>query len=236
MKRSTLALIGSLMGLMYLAHLIFSLIRAENPAVLSFQLGGLTVKVAWMLPSTILIAAAALFNWIQWLAKKRGAALAATLLYAAAAPLLPPLFAVPLALALIALAGFIWPSSKNEKPKKKKASEDPALDMLADAANGEEPDDDNLDDLGDLDGLDESDEPEEAEDTEDAEDEPGLALEDDSGDNLRLDPEEDEKEEPRRPRADGMAVFLGIFMGVVVLALIGMVVYGLMGGKLPFMS
>ena len=233
MKRSTLALIGSLMGLMYLAYLVFSLIRAENPAALSFQLGALTVKVAWMLPSAILIAAAALFNWIEWLAKKRSAALVATLLYAAAAPLLPPLFAVPLALALIALAGFIWPASKDEKPKKKKAPEDPALDMLADAANGEEPDDDNLDDLGDLDGLDEPDEPEEAED---AEDEPGLALEDDAGDDLRLDPEEEEKEEPRRPRADGMAVFLGIFMGAVALALIGMVVYGLMGGKLPFMQ
>ena len=65
-----------------------------------------------------------------------------------------------------------------------------------------------------------------------AEGEPELALEDDP-DDPQLDLEE--KKEPPRPRADGMAVFLGVFMVVVALALIGLVILGLMGVKLPFM-
>lgn len=220
MKRSTLALIGSLMGLMYLAYLICLLIWAENPAALSFQLGALTFKVAWLLPHAALVAAAVLLNWIQWLARKRGAGLASALLYAASSPLMQPLFAVPLALALIALAGFIWPGQKKEKVKGS-AAEDPALEMLSGAADEEEPDLDDLDDLDDPAGP------------EAAEDEPELALEDGPDDDPQLDL--DEKKEPPRPRADGMAVFLGVFMVVVALALIGLVILGLMGVKLPFM-
>jgi hypothetical protein len=231
MKRSLLALIGSLMGLMVWAYLIFTLIWAQTPTVLPLQLGPWTVPVLRLLPPALLIAAAVL-NWIQWLGKKRGAALAAAILYGAAAPLLPEMFAVPVALMLMALAGFFWPEARGKKDKKTAAPEDDEPDLPNKAAP-EDPD--GLDDLIDLDGLEGSADPDDEPDLA-LEDEPDPALDDDADDDLGLDPgPEDEKDEPRRPRADGMAVFLGIFTGIAALALIGIIVYGVMGGKLPFM-
>jgi hypothetical protein len=235
MKRSALALIGSLMGLMYLAYLIFTLIWAQAPAVLPLQLGPWTVQLPLLRPHALLIAAAVILNWIQWLGKKRGAALASAILYGAAAPLLPEMFAVPVALMLMALAGFFWPEARGKKDKKTAAPEDDEPDLPNKAAP-EDPD--GLDDLIDLDGLDGLEGSADPDDEPDLalEDEPDPVLDDDADGDLSLDPDpEDEKDEPRRPRADGMAVFLGIFTGIAALALIGIIVYGVMGGKLPFM-
>jgi hypothetical protein len=233
MKRSALALIGSLVGLIYLMYLGIALFWMESPRMFTLQVAGHVVQMAYMLPYTLVTALAVLFNWIAFLAKKRGVSLLASILYCAAVPLLPPLFAVTLALSLIALVDFFRFPARDRKGEKANAPVDPALEMLDEPIPGS------------VDGPDEPasgatkpDESDEPDDTDEPLDESDLALDDDDAD-LQLDPialdEELEKSSPDRPRVDGMAIFLGLFMAVAAIALIGIIAYGMMGGKLPFM-
>jgi len=232
MKRSALAWIGSLTGLAYLIYLSFSLYWSQDPRVIALRVMDHSIGLSILLPATASMIPAAVLNWIGWLGRKRGAMLAAALLYCAAAPLPPEMFAVPLALALMALAATLRPAARSRKREKAGPAED-VSSGAAPEAEGIDEDEADLDDLDEPGEL-EPDGPESA----DFDDEPDLALDGDSGDDLQLDPalEDDEPEEREsRPRADGVAVFLGLFMGAVAVVMIALVVYGLLSGKLLFM-
>jgi uncharacterized membrane protein (DUF485 family) len=229
MKRSALSLIGSLVGLVYLAYLCFELLYAQNPRFLTIEAAGFSMRVAALLPTAVLTGAAVLLGLIGFAARKRGPVLAAAILLLISMPLVMGMYAIPLALSLILLADFFASLIRGRRNKHAKAPEaDNTAPGKADEADDPmeiEPafDDDMMDD----DAADD--------DLNDNFDEPA----DDAGDDLRLETiledVTDDPEEESRPRADGMAVFLGVFMGLVALAFIGMIIYGAMGGKLPFM-
>jgi hypothetical protein len=230
MKRSALSLIGSLVGILYLAYLCFELVYGQNPRPLALEVAGFGVQVAAFLPSAILAGAAVLLGWIGFAARKHGPILAAALLYLASLPLVIEIYAVPLALSLILLADFFASLARGRKDRAEKAPDAEASasgeadDPMEDDSAFDE--DDALDDSGDAldDGL-----------NDDLGDEPL----DDPGDDLRLEAlledVTDGVEDENRPSSDGTAVFLGIFMGLAALALIGMIICGVMGVKLPFM-
>lgn len=233
MKRSALSLIGSLVGLVYLAYLCFELVYAQNPRTLSIKAAGFTMQMAAYLSCAILAGAAVLLGLIGFAARKRGPILAAAVLYILSLPLVAGMYAVPLALSLILLADFIASLVRNRKDRASKAPVSPApeaketapgwSDEAGDMAEAESAFDDDAMDAGD-------------DPDDDLTEDLGESAD---GDDLRLetlleDVTDDEGDESR-PGADGMAVFLGIFMGLVALSLMGMVVYGVMGGKLPFM-
>lgn len=235
MKRSALSLIGSLVGLVYLAYLCFELVYAQNPRTFSIEAAGFTMQMEAYLPCAILAGAAVLLGLIGFAARKCGPLLAAAVLYLISLPLVTGIYAVPLALALILLADFFASLVRNRKDRASKAPVSPAPEAKetapgwSDEANDMAEanpafEDDAMDDAGD--------------DPDDLTEEFGEPA-DDTGDDLRLETLlEDvtgDADDKSRPRADGMAVFMGIFMGLVALALMGLVVYGVMGGKLPFM-
>lgn len=236
MKRSALSLIGSLVGLVYLAYLCFELVYAQNPRTFSIEAAGFTMQMAAYLPCAILAAAAVLLGLIGFAARKRGPLLAAAVLYLISLPLVTGMYAVPLALSLILLADFFASLVRNRKGRALKAPASPAPEAKETAPRWAEEADDpvEVDPIFDDDAMDDAgDVPDD-----DLNDDLGEPA-DDTGDDLRLETllenVTDDADDENRPRADGMAVFLGIFMGLVALALMGMVVYGVMGGKLPFM-
>ena len=234
MKRSALSLIGSLVGLVYLAYLCFELVYAQNPRTFSLEAAGFTMQMEAYLPCAILAGAAVLLGLIGFAARKRGPLLAAAVLYLISLPLVAGMYAVPLALSLILLADFFASLVRNRKDRALKAPVSPApeakettpswSDETGDMAEAEPAfDDDAMDNVGDVPDDDLTEDLGESADGDD------LRLE------TLLEDVTDDADDESRPRADGMAVFLGIFMGLVALALMGMVVYGVMGGKLPFM-
>ena len=236
MKRSALSLIGSLVGLLYLAVLCFELVFTQNPRSYTLEALGFSVQVAALLPSALLAGAAVLLGWIGFGTRKRGPVLAAALLYLATLPLVIEIYAVPLALSLLLLADFFVCLIRHRK-------ESAALAKTARIAEGASPgwageaddDDPSLD--GDSPLADSGDVPDDLDD----------GLDDDLGDEPIDDPDDDlrlealledvtsDADDKKRPGADGMSRFLGIFMGLVVLALVGLVICGVMGVKLPFM-
>ena len=106
MKRSVLALVGSLVGLGYAAGLTAILLLAAEPPMAALHAAGLTIQYAALLPHLAAAALANLVHWIGFAARRRGFALAAALLYLASVPLMPGLFPVPMALSLLALIDF----------------------------------------------------------------------------------------------------------------------------------
>jgi len=245
MKRSALSLIGSLVGLVYLAYLCFELVVAENPRAFAFEAAGFSVRVAALMPCALVTAAAVLLGWIGFFARKRGPMLAAAILYLAALPLVLEMFAIPLALSLLSLTDFF---ASLVRQRRRPATRDPAPETEGSASGPDAHELDRPVSAGDVvtDDL----EADPAADIDDAQDddvgdELGDELDDDlndgldddpngdSGDDLQLETlledDADGADDENRPRADGMAVFLGVFMGLVVLALIGMVAYGVMG-------
>ena len=240
MKRSALSLIGSLVGLLYLATLCFELVFTQNPRPYTLEALGFSVQMAALLPSALLAGAAVLLGFIGFGTRKRGPVLAAALLYLETLPLAIEMYAVPLALSLILLADFFASLIRHRResaghaktaPIAEGASpgwtadegdpmEDPALDADSPLGNSGDMPDDLDDDLGD--GLDDDlgdylgDEP-----FDDPADDPQLeaVLEDVTSD----------VDDKKRPGADGMSIFLGIFMGLVVLALVGLVIFSVMG-------
>ena len=229
MKRSALALIGSLVGLVYLTYLGYALVTMANPRIFTLRAVGFEMQVAFLLPYALMTAVAVLLHFIAFAARKRGAVLATAILYCAAVPLspslMPSLFPVSLALALLALIEFLRFPARTGKGQPVVAEPDPALEMLDEPVPGE----------ADVEAM----ELDKMDDSADLEDDADLALDDDADDDLQLEPlpddEEPEKRHPSRSGADGMTVFLGLFMGLAALALIGMVIYGVTGGKLPFL-
>lgn len=237
MKRSALSLIGSLVGLLYLAVLCFELVFTQNPRSFTLEALGFSVQVAALLPSALLAGAAVLLGWIGFGTRKRGPVLAAALLYLATLPLVIEIYAVPLALSLLLLADFFASLIRHRK-------DSAALAKNASIAEGTSPgwtgeaddfmDDPSLDAVSPL--ADSGDVPDDLDDD----------LDDDLGDEPIDDPDDlqlealledvtSDADDKKRPGADGMSIFLGIFMGLVVLALVGLVIYGVMGVKLPFM-
>lgn len=232
MKRSALSRIGSLVGLVYLAYLCFMLVYAENPRAFSFEAAGFSLRVAVLLPCALMTAAAVLLSWIGFAARKRGPLLAAAIVYLTALPLVIEICAIPLSLSLLALADFFASLARERNGNTTKAPIDPSPETGGtDETKPIEDIEVALDDgsLGDS-GSDPDDHLNGG---------PGCELADDSCDDLRLETlledVTDGADDENRPRADGMSVFLGIFMGLTALALIGMVACGVMGGKLPFM-
>ncbi len=235
MKRSALSLIGSLVGVVYLAYLCFELKFAQNPRTYSIEAAGFTMQVVAYLPCAILAGAAVVLGLIGFAAKKRGPMLAAAILYLISLPLVTGMYAVPLALSLILLADFFASLVRNRKDRASKAPVSPAPEAKESSPGWADEADDPIEaePAFDDDAMDAGDVPDD-----DLNDDLGEPA-DDTGDDLRLETiledVTDDADDENRPRADGMAVFLGIFMGLVALALMGMVVYGVMGKKLPFM-
>ena len=237
MKRSALSLIGSLVGLVFLAYLCFVLLYVETPRTFTLEAAGFTLQIAVLLPCALLAGAAALLSWIGFAARKRGALLAAALLYLASLPFVTGLFAIPLALSLLALSDFFASLVRERKEKAAKALGEPAPE--AEGLHSEKAELDEPNETEPIADGDFGDEPLDDDLNEDLESDPAGGPDDDlniDSDDLRLEDLEDEADgEPPRPRADGMAVFLGVFMALSALALAFMVAYGVMGGKLPFM-
>lgn len=230
MKRSVLALIGSLIGSMFLIYLGVTLWQTASPQMLKLQVAGYQIKVAVLLPMLLHVALAALLNWIAFGAKSKGAALAAAILYSGAVMYDAMLFAIPLALALLALADLALPLARNRKAGPATAAEDPATDLLDDALPGEEAldMDETLEPLADDADLD-ADLP----DADDFDMPEGLNAADGDLDET-LDLSSDDPQ-PMSTHTDGMNLFLGVFMALIALSLAGIVIYGLTGGTLPFM-
>ncbi len=226
MKRSILALIGSLVGSIYLIYQGYALWRTVSPRMLQLQVAGYEIRLAILLPAIALTGIAVLLNWIAFASIRRGAALAAAILFCASAPFTPQLYSIPLALALFALANFFLPRTQRRQADHANAADDPALDLL----------NETLPEMDDPDALMDADLPDDLDDGGDLPDEDDLEPEADDDLGLANDPAlQDLKPEADLPRADGMSVFLGVFMGLVALSLVGIVIIGLIGVKLPFM-
>lgn len=231
MRRSVLALIGSLAGIAYLAYLAFSFFRIENPETLTLRVAGVSLQFASILPCILIAALADLSGWISYAAGKRGFSLAAAILYCAILPFLPAWLFLPLALALIALADFLIPLILH---RARAGTAGPAPEWQ-DAANPDGMNDSGPESPFDpaLELLDETD----LEETGDQDGELELEAEDDAGDDAPAwleDEEEPDIQEREHAQTDGTGVFLGIFMALAAAALIGIVIYGLVAGKLPF--
>jgi hypothetical protein len=143
MRRSALALIGSLAGIAYFACLAFAYSRMESPATVTLRALGYQVRIALFLPAMILAALANLANWIAFAPGKRAAALTAAILYGASIPLFSSLFPAPLAFALLALAllalvDFLWfrPLRKRREPPSPEAEEDLSIELTDDTLSG----------------------------------------------------------------------------------------------------
>lgn len=254
MKRSMLALIGSLFGLAYVACLCAALMLTAAPRMTTVQAAGYAIGFPALMPHLALAALANLMNWIGFAARKRGFALVAAMLYCASMPLMPALF--PAALALLALALIDFAKPVRRGGRRAESASEPGTDLSEESAPDPE---------GEYET--ESEEESEPETEEEPDPEPseapafradprrsGARGDPDGAPGRRAAPgsagaaasarraplEEDQDDgydgyrSYDRPRADGVSVFLGLLMALCLLALIGVVVLGLIGDALPF--
>jgi hypothetical protein len=232
MRRSILALIGSLVGLAYLGLVAFVLSRMWDLGAFSLSALGREIRIARLLPFLVAVGLADLAGWIGFFTKKRAFSLVSALLYGAAVPVLPQLVYASAALTAFMLADFLFYPTLNRKREKPapEAAQDTWDTLPSDDADTALPDDATLSPDGEEppDAL----EPGESEEDIDIQEETDLESESpawlDDEDEVELAP-------PERTPADGTGVFLGVFMAIAALVLVGVVVYGLMIGKLPFM-
>ena len=152
--------------------------------------------------------------------------MAAALLYGAALPVLPVLIYASAALAAFSLADFLfYPALTRVRETPAPASTQPESmnPTSGDDATFALPDDPSLT----LDGVEmpeDAFEPGEPEEDMDIQETP-----------IWLDDAEERKTPPERSPTDGTGVFLGVFMALAALVLAGVVIYGLIAGKLPLM-
>lgn len=233
MRRSVLALVGCLVGIAYLALVTFALARIWDFGAFSIRALGFDVHIARLLPFLVIAGLANVAGWIGFISNNRIFLLAAALLYGSASVVLPVLVYATAALAVFSLAVFLFHpmlTKKREKPESEAASDAPdePPEDIPDALLSDDP---SL-------SLDTEALPEDAPEPDESEEDTELQDESESeGESpLWLDEEEEVEGTPaERSPSDGTGVFLGVFMALAALVLVGVVVYGLMMGKLPFM-
>ncbi len=225
MKRSVLALVGSLAGLAYIACVAFALPRMASLGVILLRMADFRLQIPPALSYLVFSALANAVNWACFFSKKRGFALASAILYGMAIPFAlpaPVLIAGPLALALAALIDFLRTVGPAEGAPSPAPEDDPSLTIDELDLSAEDlalPDDDP-------EALDEPESPDDADEADgllDPEDDEGLG-----------EPDDEWPGSTHRPEADGMSVFLGLFTALAVAALLGVVIFGLITGRFPF--